>query len=647
MQPNMSRAVLVALAAVASADLGERPLKRAEEVGFTGGWGSVKEARRLEMRKQAGWTWSFPGEPAAYAKRQEERKQEILGLEHYQERLDNWVQYTQTRSVPNFTKNGFDVVDIDPALHERLKTRLHAGLERARKEGEIQGIYGANGPTFVNHGERDLLKELLPTMEEWVPTVQGGLTPVTAYGMRAYHRGASLAFHADRVDTHIVSGILHVDHAYDDEAKPWPIEIEGHDGLRHSVALKPGQMLLYESAKCPHGRSSALEGDFYASVFVHFKPKDMARDWPYNQKDIWLAVPPGWDAKPLRSDDNPGERWAGAFLTTDMTEVAGMPPRAAVPKAARPLPAKVEKARNKGKAPAPSPANRQRAQTRKAAPAIDPALLKAAEAAAEAAADDDAPPLAKPSLPKVAPKTLDPALLEAAEAAAEAASDDPPPEEKPRGLLRPDEVDPGIRAAAEHRRGDSEVADDLDDAEAELAETEGDDGSNLEFADDAGRSATGRKLKGRSRRRIPSRTVKNKRGGPSRARSAVAKKLAENKKKRHLHRAAPQRTKVEHDANKQAHRDAGKDDDDDDDEDDDDDDEPEEDDDDDDDEVETIIGGGFVLAGLGYWIGGISALSACSIFIRRAIVTKGRSLKEVCGGKSKKDSDLPTFTPQK
>ena len=177
-QNNMCARALIAALAVASADLGERPLKRAEEVGFTGGWGSVKEARRLEMRKQAGWTWSFPGEPAAYTQRQEERKREILGLEHYQERLDNWVQYTQTRSVPNFTKNGFDVVDIDPALHERLKTRLHAGLERARKEGEVQGIYGANGPTFVNHGERDLLKELLPTMEEWVPTVAGGLTPV-------------------------------------------------------------------------------------------------------------------------------------------------------------------------------------------------------------------------------------------------------------------------------------------------------------------------------------------------------------------------------------------------------------------------------------------------------------------------------------
>ncbi|KAK7247932.1 hypothetical protein SO694_00085040 [Aureococcus anophagefferens] len=367
----MRRAALVALAAVASADLGERPLKRAEEVGFTGGWGSVKEARRLEMRTQAGWTWSFPGEPAAYAQRQEERKREILGLEHYQERLDNWVQYTQTRSVPNFTKTA-GVVDIDPALHERLKTRLHAGLERARKEGEVQGIYGANGPTFV------------------------------------------------------------------------------------------------------------------------------------------------------------------------------------------------------------------------------------------------------------APKTLDPALLEAAEAAAEAASDDPPPEETPRGLLRPDGR-PGVRAA-EHRRGDSKVADDLDDAEAELAETEGDDGSNLEFADDAGRSATGRKLKGEPAPHPPS--------ADGRRTSARA--------------VARARTKVEHDANKQAHRDAGKDDDDDDDEDDDDDDdEPEEDDDDDDDEVETIIGGGFVLAGLGYWIGGISGQRVLHHHPAPSHRHQGPVLKGVCGGKSKKDTDLPTFTPQK
>ena len=64
------------------------------------------------------------------------------------------------------------------------------------------------------------------------------------------------------------------------------------------MALKPGQMLLYESAKCPHGRSSALKGDWYASLFSHFMPVDRNK-WPYTQHDIWLAVPGDWDKPPI------------------------------------------------------------------------------------------------------------------------------------------------------------------------------------------------------------------------------------------------------------------------------------------------------------------------------------------------------------
>ena len=41
----------------------------------------------------------------------------------------------------------------------------------------------------------------------------------------------------------------------------------------------------------------------------------MATYWPYQQKDVWLAVPPGWDSKPLRDDGTPGERWARQWAT--------------------------------------------------------------------------------------------------------------------------------------------------------------------------------------------------------------------------------------------------------------------------------------------------------------------------------------------
>ena len=111
-----------------------------------------------------------------------------------------------------------------------------------------KGIFGDIVPDFVQHGEPGLLQRIQGIHEEWAAAA-GPLQPVTAYGMRVYRRGASLAFHTDRVDTHVISSIFHIDHLYDDEAQPWPIEIEGHDGKRHAVSLAPGQMLLYESAK--------------------------------------------------------------------------------------------------------------------------------------------------------------------------------------------------------------------------------------------------------------------------------------------------------------------------------------------------------------------------------------------------------------
>jgi len=50
---------------------------------------------------------------------------------------------------------------------------------------------------------------------------------------------------------------------YTNDSKPWPIQIEDHEGTLHSVNLEPGQMLFYESAKCLHGRMQVLDGKYY------------------------------------------------------------------------------------------------------------------------------------------------------------------------------------------------------------------------------------------------------------------------------------------------------------------------------------------------------------------------------------------------
>ena len=46
-----------------------------------------------------------------------------------------------------------------------------------------------------------------------------------------------------------------------------------HDGKLHAVNMKPGDLLLYESAKLLHGRPTPFDGDFYANIFVHYMPE--------------------------------------------------------------------------------------------------------------------------------------------------------------------------------------------------------------------------------------------------------------------------------------------------------------------------------------------------------------------------------------
>lgn len=53
-----------------------------------------------------------------------------------------------------------------------------------------------------------LFKDLLPLMEEWSGTK---LKSTACYGVRNYFRDSVLANHVDRVDTHVISGIINVE----------------------------------------------------------------------------------------------------------------------------------------------------------------------------------------------------------------------------------------------------------------------------------------------------------------------------------------------------------------------------------------------------------------------------------------------------
>ena len=82
--------------------------------------------------------------------------------------------------------------------------------------------------------------------------------------------------HVDVRETHVASAILQVAQQTD---VGWPLELIEPDGSVIEVYMQPGQMLLYEGSRVPHGRPRRFEGDSFANVFVHYKPKA----WSYKE----------------------------------------------------------------------------------------------------------------------------------------------------------------------------------------------------------------------------------------------------------------------------------------------------------------------------------------------------------------------------
>ena len=113
-----------------------------------------------------------------------------------------------------------------------------------------------------------ILEELLPIMEAWAGNI--ALEPVNAYGLRIYQNTSKLYMHLDQRKTHVISAIFHIGH---DTNRPWPLVIEDFLGNTNEVYLQPGELLLYESSKCWHGRPHRMEGVWYTSLFVHYRPK--------------------------------------------------------------------------------------------------------------------------------------------------------------------------------------------------------------------------------------------------------------------------------------------------------------------------------------------------------------------------------------
>jgi len=239
--------------------------------------GRLSEPERVEYwRNHHTWPPNWQNETTGYKLLMEQREHEIMAIPGADERWENWMQYVQSRLVPRFTETGFKVIQTPAAQAEKLKAVVDEAIQNWDSlpyEQDVDVIYNRPGllPKFVRMKgvDREVHRELLQQHEEWAGGIK--LKPTSAYGVRLYQNGSSLVMHYDKVQTHVISSIVHIAHEYDDDNEPWPLEIEDHDGNLHAVSLEPGQQLFYESAKCLHGRMTEFKGKYYGSLFLHYQ----------------------------------------------------------------------------------------------------------------------------------------------------------------------------------------------------------------------------------------------------------------------------------------------------------------------------------------------------------------------------------------
>jgi len=192
----------------------------------------------------------------------------------------------QPKAVPKFTEIGFKKTKIPSVAYDMIKfyynvNRVHAAREKFSFDDSVINYWAT--PTYMTPIPMGTFANIIashikPVISEWSNVPAEELDFTFLYGVRTYLNDSILENHVDRVLTHVLSAILNIDS--DPKAEPWPLEIYSHDGQKHEILMEPGDMVLYESAACVHGRPTPFKGKYYSNVFIHFKPNNPQR-WPY------------------------------------------------------------------------------------------------------------------------------------------------------------------------------------------------------------------------------------------------------------------------------------------------------------------------------------------------------------------------------
>jgi hypothetical protein len=179
-----------------------------------------------------------------------------------------YIEYNPSdlQKITRATKKGFQVVDVPPAVfsvlsafydRSQLKEESYPGKENYSKEvSYVQDIN--QHPEMINF----IKKTMLDIHEEWCGRK---LKPAVVYGVRSYSNNTIFNAHFDRQDTHHVASSITLG-----KDAPWNLNIQDHDRQWWGVDVEPGQMIMFESGCCMHGRLDKYQGTYFDNLYTHF-----------------------------------------------------------------------------------------------------------------------------------------------------------------------------------------------------------------------------------------------------------------------------------------------------------------------------------------------------------------------------------------
>jgi hypothetical protein len=223
-------------------------------------WRDMIHFSRVAMRLYHSKMYNHPSPEVARQRAQNEARRLHLNKE-------------QPGVHKKFTPFGYEIAQLPETTFQKLRKFWDENRHRMELEQWDDNNHHVNhweAASYIlwlpNDIQFELRKAMKPILEKWVDQE---LEYTALYGIRVYTNNSYLLNHVDRSATHAVSAIIQVDQRVDED---WLLEVIGHDKKPNYLKLKPGEIALYESATVIHGRETKLNGDYFANVFIHFRP---------------------------------------------------------------------------------------------------------------------------------------------------------------------------------------------------------------------------------------------------------------------------------------------------------------------------------------------------------------------------------------